>query len=67
MVVWITASTHQVDHLSAKFRRIRWACSWHRQHLWQKLQGVHQTGSIPIPIRGEARWSSALSASAHAR
>ena len=48
-IVRITASTDQLDHLSAKFRRIRWACSWHRQHLWQKLQGVHQTGSIPIP------------------
>ena len=49
-IVRITASTDEVDHLSAKFRRIRWACSWHRQHLWQKLQGVHQTGSIPIPV-----------------
>src|SRR5271169_6580068 len=47
-IVRITASADQVDHLSAKFRRIRWACSWHRQHLWQKLQGVHQTGSIPV-------------------
>lgn len=42
-IVRITARTDQLDHLSAKFRRIRWACSWLRQHLWQKLQGVHQT------------------------
>ena len=49
-IVRITAGTDQVDHLSAKFRRIRWACSWHRQHLWQKPQGVHQTGSIPDRI-----------------
>ena len=36
--------------LSAKLRRIRWTCSWHRQHLRRETQGVHQTGSIPIPV-----------------
>src|SRR5207237_3496817 len=48
-IVRITSSTDEVDHLSAKLRRIRWTCSWHRQHLWRETQGVHQTGSIPIP------------------
>src|SRR5207237_5637363 len=46
-IVRITSSTDEVDHLSAKLRRIRWTCSWHRQHLWRETQGVHQTGSIP--------------------
>src|SRR5438270_167633 len=50
-IVRITSSTDEVDHLSAKLRRIRWTCSWHRQHLWRETQGVHQTGSIPIPSR----------------
>ena len=31
-IVRITSSTDEVDHLSAKLRRIRWTCSWHRQH-----------------------------------
>src|SRR5271163_3198708 len=48
-IVRIPSSTDEVDHLSAKLRRIRWTCSWHRQHLWRETQGVHQTGSIPIP------------------
>ena len=52
-IVRITPSTDEVDHLAAKFRRIRWACSWHQQHLWQKLQGVHQTGSIPTNAKTE--------------
>jgi hypothetical protein len=47
-IVRITSSTDQVDHLPAKLRRIRWTCSWHRQHLWRETQGVHQTGSIPL-------------------
>src|SRR6202035_4786890 len=46
-IVRITSSTDEVDHLSAKLRRIWWTCSWHRQHLWRETQGVHQTGSIP--------------------
>src|ERR1700731_774586 len=46
-IVRITSSTDEVDHLSAKLRRIRWTCFWHRQHLWRETQGVHQTGSIP--------------------
>src|SRR5207237_234383 len=46
-IVRITSSTDEVDHLPAKLRRIRWTCSWHRQHLWRETQGVHQTGSIP--------------------
>src|SRR5260370_13973083 len=46
-IVRITSSTDEVDHLSAKLRRIRWTCSWHRQHLWRDTQGVHQTGAIP--------------------
>jgi hypothetical protein len=32
-IVRITSSTDEVDHLPAKLRRIRWTCSWHRQHL----------------------------------
>src|SRR6202035_558193 len=47
-IVRITSSTDEVDHLSAKLRRIRWTCSWHRQHLRRETQGVHQTGSIPM-------------------
>src|SRR5438270_7533329 len=48
-IVGATSSTDEVDHLSAKLRRIWWTCSWHRQHLWRETQGVHQIGSIPIP------------------
>src|SRR6202040_4168223 len=47
-IVRITSSTDEVDHLSAKLRRIRGTCSWHRQHLRRETQGVHQTGSIPV-------------------
>ena len=47
-IVRITSSTDEVDHLPAKLRRIRWTCSWHRQHLWRETRGVHQTGSIPL-------------------
>src|SRR6202035_2474379 len=54
-IVRITSSTDEVDHLSAKLRRIWWTCSWHRQHLWRETQGVHQTGSIPTRRRGRAR------------
>jgi hypothetical protein len=39
-IVRITSSTDEVDHLSAKLRRIRWTCSWHRQHLRRETQGV---------------------------
>jgi hypothetical protein len=49
-VVGTTSSTDEIDHLPAKLRRIGRACSWHRQHLCKKLQGVHQTGSIPAII-----------------
>jgi hypothetical protein len=52
-IVRITSSTDEVDHLSAKLRRIRWTCSWHRQHLWRETQGVHQTGSIPVKCSKE--------------
>ena len=38
-IVRITSSTDEVDHLSAKLRRIRWTCSWHRQHLWRETSG----------------------------
>src|SRR5438309_9509611 len=51
-IVGATSSTDEVDHLSAKLRRIWWTCSWHRQHLWRETQGVHQIGSIPV---GELR------------
>src|SRR4051812_14492862 len=44
-IIGITSRTDQVDHLWAKFRRIRRTCTWHRQHLWRETQGVHQTGS----------------------
>jgi hypothetical protein len=57
-IVRITSSTDEVDHLSAKLRRIRWTCSWHRQHLWRETQGVHQTGSIPL--LGDAEGASEL-------
>src|SRR6201987_1666623 len=54
-IVRITSSTDQGDPLPAKLRRIRWTCSWHRQHLWQETQGVHQTGSIPTGPRAAGR------------
>src|SRR5207302_4737540 len=50
-IVGTTSSTDEVDHLSAKLRRIWWTCSWHRQHLWRETHGVHQTGSIPANLR----------------
>ena len=43
----ITASTDQLDHLAAKFQYGGRVLGY-RRHIWQKLQGVHQTGSIPI-------------------
>src|SRR5438270_4423637 len=53
-IVGATSSTDEVDHLSAKLRRIWWTCSWHRQHLWRETQGVHQIGSIPMFLASAA-------------
>ena len=47
-IVRITSGTNEIHHLAPKLGRIRWVCSGHWQHLWRKLQGVHQSGSIPV-------------------
>ncbi len=47
-IVRITSSTDEVHHLTAELGRIRWVGSGHQQHLQRKLQGVHQSGSIPV-------------------
>src|SRR4051794_2361931 len=54
-IVGITSSTDEVDHLSAKLRRIGWACSWHRQHLWQKASGCPPNRGNPNGYR-ERDW-----------
>ena len=46
------SGTDQINHLTAELRRIRRMRLGHQEHLWRKLQGVHQTGSIPV-VRAE--------------
>ncbi len=55
-LVGTATGTHQVGHLAAELRRIGSTRSGHQEHLWRKLQRVHQTGSIPlIPVRHGVR------------
>ena len=46
-IIRIATCTNKADHLTAELRRIRRARLGPREHLWQKPQGVHRTGSIP--------------------
>ena len=50
-VVWVAASTDQINHLAAELHRLRKSGSRHDDTVRESVWGVHQSGAIPSLLK----------------